>query len=131
MNSRGFTLLEVLVAFVIIAVVLGAAYPGLGSAARTQGRVAEVLAATAHAESTLARIGTDLPMHRGTREIVLADGWRARVSLRPIRPEEAELWGLLGRAPWHLRVQALPPGADAAAVVLESLRIGPLPEDEQ
>ena len=128
MSSRGFTVLEVLVAFVIIAIVLGAAYPGLGSAARTQGRVAEVLAAAAHAESTLARIGTDLPMRRGTQEVALSDGWRARVTMRPIRQNEIELWGLLARAPWHLRVEALPPGADAAEVVLESLRIGPVPE---
>ena len=128
MSSRGFTVLEVLVAFVIIAIVLGAAYPGLGGAARTQGRVAEVLAAAAHAESTLARIGTDLPMRRGTQEVALSDGWRARVIMRPIRQNETELWGLLARAPWHLRVEALPPGADAVAVALESLRIGPVPE---
>lgn len=128
MNSRGFTLLEVLVALVIIAVVLGAAYPGLGSAARTQGRVAEVLAATAHAESTLARIGTELPMRRGTREVALADGWRARVTMHPIREGETELWASLARALWHLRVEALPPRSNEAEVVLESLRIGPVPE---
>jgi len=128
MSSRGFTLLEVLVALVIIALVLGAAYPGLGSAARTQDRVAEVLAAAAHAESTLARVGTDLPMRRGTEEIALVDGWRVRVTMRPIRQGETELWALLARAPWHLRVEALPPGSDETAIALESLRIGPIPE---
>ena len=128
MSSRGFTLLEVLVALVIIALVLGAAYPCLGSAARTQDRVAEVLAAAAHAESTLARIGTDLPMRRGTEEIALVDGWRARVTMRPIRQGETELWAVLARAPWHLRVEALPPGSGEAAIALESLRIGPVPE---
>lgn len=128
MSSRGFTVLEVLVAFVIIAIVLGAAYPGLGGAARTQGRVAEVLAAAAHAESMLARIGTDLPMRRGTQEVALSNGWHARVTMHPIRQNETELWSLLARAPWHLRVEVLPSAADAAAVELESLRIGPVPE---
>lgn len=116
-----------MVAFVILALVLGAAYAGFGSGARTQARAAEVLAATAHAESTLARIGTELPMRRGTEEIALGNGWRARMIMRPMREEEIALWRALGRAPWHLRVEVLPPGADTASVALESLRIGTLP----
>lgn len=128
MNARGFTLLEVMAAFVILALVLGAAYAGVGTSARTQGRAAEVLAAAAHAESTLARIGTELPMRRGTEEFALGGGWRARVSMRPVREEEAPLWRSLARAPWHLRVEALAPEAEAPAIALESLRIGPAPE---
>lgn len=53
-ETRGFTLLETLVAFTALALILGAAYAALGGGARGVGAAAERLAALAEAENALA-----------------------------------------------------------------------------
>ncbi len=82
MRNRGFTLIEVLIAFTILAVVLAVAFGGIMSglsqerAARSTG--ARVLAA----RSIFAQLGVEVPLSEGVIEGRLATGEMWQVSVR-------------------------------------------------
>lgn len=90
-TQRGFTLLEVLVAFVICAFLLGAFLQVFSTGLR-QGRVTDTFGiATLHAESLLAAIGKKEPVIQGERYGQIDDQFRWRVSIQPYEEEEDEL----------------------------------------
>ncbi len=82
-HSSGFTVLEVIVAFVIIALTLAAVMEIFSGGFRNTVTSKAYLRALAHAESELARVGADVPLVPGTRDGRTEDGlvWR-----RVIRP---------------------------------------------
>lgn len=67
-RQKGFSLLEVLVAFVILAVFLGALLPSLGTGLRAERRIEQRLQAVSLAEQRLASLGRDVPLRPGTRK---------------------------------------------------------------
>lgn len=81
-RQTGFSLLEVLVAFVILALSLGTIMrlfsTSLGNIAKTDRRAVAALVA----ESALASLGVDAPLTEGEMSGEAADGyrWRARVA---------------------------------------------------
>ena len=83
-GERGFTLLEVLVAFVIAALALGVLYGGTVSglrAARTAGRYEE---AVSRARSRLATVGHGTLLAPGDRRGDDGGGFRWRVRVAPV-----------------------------------------------
>ena len=83
-GERGFTLLEVLVAFVIAALALGALYQGtLGGllAARVSGQTQEALS---RARSRLAEIGHGAPLRAGEQQGDDGGGYRWRLRVMPV-----------------------------------------------
>lgn len=122
--EAGFTLLETLVAFAIVALMLGAAYAGFASGARATLRAETALAALTRAEAALARVGPEIPLAPGGT--TLRDGdWTVTVAIAAHRPEASYAWAPLGLRPLTVRVEAT--AAYGAPVVLETLRLGAAP----
>lgn len=87
-GAQGFTLLEVLVAFMILALALGVAFEIFATGLRA-GRGAEALTrAVLIAESRLARVGVETALAPGESAGEIDDGTRWRVDIREQPPEE-------------------------------------------
>ena len=96
-RNSGFTLIEVLISFVILALVLGVVFRSL-STGLSHERTAELATARVlEARSILDRLGADLPLEEGLAEGELATGeaWTLTVSPYEVnnntdkaRPEE-------------------------------------------
>jgi general secretion pathway protein I len=77
--ARGFTLLEVLIAFAILAIALVALFRAFGTGATNARLSEEYTVATLHAESILAAAGVETSLQAGASEGDLSDGYRWRV----------------------------------------------------
>jgi general secretion pathway protein I len=82
-RARGFTLIEILVAFAILAVVLVALYRVFGGGLATTVRLERSTAALLFARSTLERVGTDIPLVAGEQSGAAADGTAWTLDIRP------------------------------------------------
>lgn len=116
-RERGFTLLEVIVSFTLLALVLGTAFAAISGGLRAQVRTDEVLTELDLARSTLARVGHELPL-APTRFTDPGTGLGVAVDVVPYQPAVAT-WAALGTAPYLVRVTA-------GGTVLQSLRTGPV-----
>lgn len=81
--DRGFTLVETLAAFAILAVVMIQLFSGVARGARNDIRSEFELAATRVAKSELARLGGDAALTPGTRSGVSQEGLSWTVTLTP------------------------------------------------
>jgi general secretion pathway protein I len=88
-RARGFTLLEVLVAFAILAVALVVLFRAFGTGATNARLAEEYTVATLHAESVLAAAGIETPLQAGTAEGDLPDGYRWRAVVAPAAADRA------------------------------------------
>ena len=124
MRSRGFTLIEVLVAFAILALVLGVVFRTL-STGLSHERVAK--AATVRvleARSILDRLGVDVALEEGMIEGELTTGepWTLTVSLaEPSEESGAVPAGEINAYVAELQVD----GADGRMLRLQTLKLGP------
>jgi general secretion pathway protein I len=126
--DAGFTLIEVLVAFAILATALGALFAIFGSGLRRGGQIEAERNAVAVAQSILADIGREIPLIDGKAEGDGPGGVRWRVDIRPygdagqgLQPEPAALV----RAHEVSVVVSWGPGA-GRAVSLQTLRLAPV-----
>lgn len=83
-GDKGFTLVEVLVAFTILAVTLGAVYDGLSTGLAQEHAAEQATARVLEARSVLDRLGADLPLTAGRLEGRLANGEAWSVALAPV-----------------------------------------------
>jgi len=119
-RAAGFSLIEVLVAFFIFALVIGSALQLVGSSLDLAARARDSGEARLIAESVLARVGGDIPLRPGRYE-GQADGgytWQVTAEARPFQGGGAEpeiealavrvrvSWGTAGR---HVELQTLVP----------------------
>jgi general secretion pathway protein I len=122
-RAQGFTLLEVLVALIVFALVFGILAQILRTGLRQSASAETTAAASLLARSQLARVGTELALEVGEVEGE-ADGmrWRTAIELAEAASEDTEL------ATYQVQV-TVAWGDDQAPqeVTLITLRIGPMP----
>ena len=122
MRERGFTLVEVLAAFVILALTLASTYTALTGGLRWEARAAETASAVLIARSYLAAAGASRPLAEGVTEERLADGRTVRLAMR--RAEPVPLGATEPRiAAWQVTVEVA--GPDGARLSLTELKLAP------
>ena len=123
--AAGFTLIEVLVALIIFALVFGALASVISTGFRQTEAAARVVEQTLLARSVMARVGTEIPLVPGQIEGAAGDGFAYVVEIAPTRfvDEEFELGALRVRVLVHRTDQA-----PASGVRLVTLRLGPAPQ---
>ncbi|HSF94345.1 MAG TPA: prepilin-type N-terminal cleavage/methylation domain-containing protein [Thermohalobaculum sp.] len=123
MRSRGFTLVEVLVAFAILALVLGTVFRTLSTGLSHERTAKLATARVLEARSVIDRVGGDLPLEEGTTTGELATGepWTLTVSLADPETEDRFEARPLHAYLADLRVD----GADGRTLHLQTLKLGP------
>jgi len=122
--ERGFSLLEVLVAFAILALTLGVLLQIFSRAMNTTVLSEDYSRAVALAEAKLAGVGADIPLQPGVQSGDPVDGMDWIVNIEPYQPA-----GWLGENPPFqpyliTAVASWPSVTGAHRVVLRSLRLG-------
>jgi general secretion pathway protein I len=123
-RERGFTLVEVLAAFVILSLTLASAYAALTGGLRWERRAAETSAAVLLARSYLAEAGVARPLAAGVREETLDDGRTVRVTAREVEPVPLETQPRV--LAWEVTVEVTEPGG--AMLSLTALKLAPAGE---
>ena len=122
-RSSGFTLIEVLIAFAILALVLGVVFRTLSTGLSHERTAGLVTARVLEARSILERLGADLALEEGTIEGRLATGepWTLTVSLlEPAAGDEIDP-GPLSAYLAELSID----GDDGRTLRLQTLKLGP------
>ena len=122
-RAAGFTLLEVLVAFTILAVALVALLRAFSSGLRGLDAAAAATAAIQHARSKIEEVGTLIPLEPGILEGTFEDGYQWRVVIEPHELGDAAAAESLPVLPYEIEVTVT--GHGAGAVTLRSLRLAP------
>ncbi|MEO0820413.1 MAG: prepilin-type N-terminal cleavage/methylation domain-containing protein [Pseudomonadota bacterium] len=122
-GDGGFTLLEVLVAFSLVALMLGAAYATWGAGSRAAERSERSLAALSRAESVLARLGADLPLVPGEQRLE-EPGWAIRIAVTPYGRARAAEAPQLGLGAYDVRVTVRERGGSGAQARLATILLG-------
>jgi general secretion pathway protein I len=124
----GFTLIEVLVAFAIMAIALGTLFAVFGSGLRRGGQIEAERNALAVAQSVLADIGGEIPLADGKAEGEAPGGMRWRVDIQPYAVEAGQTQQSAPALPVraHEVAVAVSWGGGAGQVVtLRTLRLAP------
>ncbi len=116
-NSRGFSLIEVVVSFIILALALGALMSGLAAGVRGTDRAAQASLALLYAESLLAETGASVPLAVGETTGERDGGYRWKRDIRPYPVKPAE-----GVTPYQVSISVTPPGR-GNAITLTTLRL--------
>lgn len=129
--SHGFSLLEVLVAFVILGLVLGTLMEIFSGGLRNVGRAAEYQQAVLLGQSKLASVGIEMALKEGESNGEFDANYRWQVSIRPYQDSQKEPAEqpaapvtLLPVTLLEVEVQVLWGGADQArSVNLKTVRL--------
>ncbi len=124
----GFTLLEVLIAFTILAVSLTVLLQAMSTGLRGLGAAEASATAMMHARSKLDEVGTSIALEVGRQEGEFADGYRWTAVVRPHRPDarfDPELVPGLRAIPYEVDVTVS--WDQGKSVTLKTLRLGVRP----
>jgi general secretion pathway protein I len=120
-RERGFTLIEVLVAFAILALFLGAVMPTLSSSISASRTGGDTITATAYAQSLIAGVGVNAKINEGTFSNTLEEPrFRSLLEIRPFpgfptTEGDARLYEVVAHVSWR-------DGARARKISLTSFR---------
>ena len=117
MRTRGFTLVEMLVAFAIVAVAVGVSLEAMSSGLSGARAASSTTSRILLARSMMDAVGVETPLEAGTREGAFPDGERWRVTVSPMARRD----GALGL--W--RVDLVLFGEGRAPLSFVALRHGP------
>ena len=127
-NPRGFTLLEVLVAFVILLLAFTVLMRIFATGSRGLVATDDVNRAVAYAQADLAAVGVAQPLQTGTQHGELADGyrWERVIDVFPTREAELSarvpvLYQVTTRVSWQRK-------GNPREISLSTLRLGPMPD---
>ncbi len=123
-RTRGFTLLEVLVAFTILAVALVALLRAFSSGLRGLDAAEAATAAVQHARSKIEEIGSVIPLEPGLHEGDFEDGYHWRVVIEPHELGDAAAAETLPLLPYEIEV-TVTGETGGGTVTLRSLRLAP------
>ncbi len=129
----GFTLLEVLVAFAVLAVSLGALFQIFSTGTRASRTAEAYTYATLLAESKLASVGIEMPLHTGEQAGEFDNGFAWRVAVRPYWLDGQETDGTFSVPAYEVDVTvSWDGGGGLRSISLTTLRLGsqPATEDE-
>jgi len=90
MRSRGFTLIEVLIAFTILAIVMGVTFAAIGNGLSQERRASATTLRVLAARSILDGLGIETPLSAGEIGGSLETGETWRVTLDPVIAEEGD-----------------------------------------
>lgn len=124
-HDDGFTLVEVLVSFLILSLSLGFLYQSFVTSSRGLTRVRELEQAAALAETLLARIGNDIPLAVGAREGTFdleGFSWRTRVSTSDLVEGQDRI--RRGLYPYEVEAEVIGGKKAQPLVQLRTLRLG-------
>jgi general secretion pathway protein I len=121
---RGFTLIEILIAFAILAVSLAVLFQSFSSGLDAVTRTERATSAILLARSTMDRIGTEIPLIPGEHSGNGEDGLVWSVTLVPATADTAPpVPGLPVRL---LQIEVAVTGEETAPATLTTLRLAPL-----
>jgi general secretion pathway protein I len=121
--DAGFTLVEVVVAFVVAALVLVAAMQLFGGAFDGSARAERMTIALIAAESTMDSVGSAIPMEVGTQRGTLESGLNWQVTMRPYGGLPATTLDRLPVAAFDVEVQVGWAGSTRDQVNLRTVKV--------
>lgn len=122
--ERGFTLLEVLVAFAILAVSLGGLLVAFSDGLRTTDRSVTISTATLQAQSLMEEVGQSIPVRPGQVTGVLENGTRWTVSVERFDIGESAPAAVI-RSLFAYRVDVTVEWDAGRTMTLTSIRLAP------
>jgi len=123
-RSDGFTLIEVLVALVIMAISLTTLFNVFSTGLRNTTMAEDHALATAHARTTLARIGTEHSLKEGETDGRIDEKFGWRVNISPVSFDDHSDADEISVRPFRVGVAILwEDGSTEKSVVLETLRL--------
>lgn len=124
-RSGGFTLLEVIVAFTILAVALTALLQAFSSGLRGLSGAGVSAVAVLHARSKVDELGVAAPLEPGEQGGTFDDGYRWDAVIREQEPAHDAEPVVAGVVAYEIEVTITAP--DGAGVRLTTLRLAPAP----
>jgi general secretion pathway protein I len=127
-QNSGFTLIEVLIAFTILALVLGVVLPTLSSGLSHERTARLATARVLEARSILDGLGIEVPLEEGVIEgrLVTGEAWRLTVSLISDELGDPAAGGKIGTGEINAFLAELQvDGEDGRTLRLETLKLGP------